>query len=207
MTYKGSNDRIILTPIEQRYIATCYPLPDRPFLDEANEWKERLKESSLKNEDIEVAANDISRAFPHIGMLYRRGFFDERSIRSYFEATDQESHNMRMYLFAKSVARKHPPEHILLGVLDHVEHCSVKVADLDSSTLWSYGGPYQCTLDTDYFNLSPNSNWVLVHGKNKNGVIVIRDILEDEFERFRRWFEERQSSSRNPFVRFREKLE
>ncbi len=205
MTYKVDDDRIVLTPIEQKYIATCYPLPDKPFLDEANKWKEILRETSSNGEDIEVSVNDIGRAFPHIGTLYQRGLFNKRSVRSYFEGTDQESHNMRMYLFAKNIARKQPPEHIVLKVLHHVECCSVKVADLDSFIIWSYGMTYTFPLDTDYFGIKPRSNRVFVHGKSERGMVVVRDVSEEEFEKFRSWFEERQSSD-NPFVRFREKL-
>ncbi len=198
---------ITLTPLEQRYISTCYPLPDRPFIDEVHEWQERLRISSTKGESIVAVVADIGRVFPHVGRLCREGFFDERSIQSYFEGIDPLSHTMRMYLFGKRVARKQPPEHILLAVLHHIEHCSVRVADLNTSTVWSYGMTYQYPLDIHYFNLNARSSRVLVHGKSNKGVIVVRDASEEEFEKFSSWYEERQSSNTNPFVRCRDRLE
>jgi len=205
MDYK-TGSVIVLTPIEQRYISTCYPLPDRPFYNEALFWKNKLRESSVKDEDIEVPFEDIGKAFPHICRLYKEGFFDERSIQSYFEGVDDKSHNMRMYLFAKRVARGKRPELALINVLRHVEACSVKPADLRRSLVWSYGAVRRSLIDTEYFNSSPQSDLVFVHGRSNGGEVVVRDVSEEEFERLKSWFEERQKSKENPFVRFRNEL-
>ena len=202
---RSLSEKIILTPIEQRYISTCYPLPDRPFLDKVEYWKRILREGSKNDKNLEISLNDLGLAFPHIGMLYIQGFFDERSIQSYFEGIDEKSHNMRMYLFAKKIYRKKFPQ--TLNVLSHIEYCSVKPAELETEKIYSYGMIYNYPVDTEYFGMRFKNNFVLVHGRSENGLIAIRDITEEEFERFTKWFEERQKSKDNPFVKFKDELE
>ncbi len=192
------------TPIEQRYLSTCYPLPDRPFYDEAMVWKENMRYLSMKNETIDVSLRHIVKAFPHLGALYVKGLFDKRTVKSYFEGTDQDSHNMRMYLFAKSAYRKGLPEKALLDVLEHVEACSVKPADLRNSLIYSYGDNYHSQLDTEYLDIVPESDFVFVHGRSPDGEIVIRDVMEEKFEALREWFDKRKESKSNPFVKFRD---
>jgi hypothetical protein len=202
---KSSSEKIILTSIEQRYISTCYPLPDRPFLDKAYYWKGILRKNVKNNQNLELSFNDLGLAFPHIGLLYLQGFFEKRSIQSYFEGLDKKSHNMRMYLFAKKIYRKNFPE--ILDVLSHIEYCSVKPADLNSEKIYSYGMVYEYPIDTKYFDINFKNDFVLIHGKSENGLIAIRDITKEEFERFADWFRERQKSKDNPFVKFRDELE
>ena len=198
---------IVLTPLEQRYISTCYPLTDRPFYEEAMTWKEKLREAAVAGKDIEVPTRELVIAFPHIGRLYLEGFFKERSIQSYFEGLGQGSHNLRMYLFAKRLARSQAPEPIILDVLHHVETCSVRVASLGDLTTWSYGGTYPCPLDVEYFGAHVEGSYVLVHGRSEKGPVVIRSLSTEDFERFKAWFEKRQAARlRNPFVRYRERL-
>jgi hypothetical protein len=203
---KFLREKIILTPIEQRYISTCYPLPDRPCLDKVEYWKRILRESAKNDKNLEISFNDFGLAFPHIGILYLQGFFDERSIQSYFEGIDEKSHNMRMYLFAKKMDRKRSPQ--ILNVLLHIEYCSVKPADLENQKIHSYGMNYDYPIDTGYFSdMQLKNNFVLVHGKSKKGLIAIREITKEEFEIFSNWFEERQKSKENPFVKFKDELE
>lgn len=197
--YNSSN--IILTPLEQRYLSTCYPLPDRPFYDEVSKWKEFLRWNSIEDKDLELS-DELLRVFPHIGRLYMNGLFNRRSIQSYFEGIDLDSHNMRMYLFAKRAARNIPPD-ILSSILSHVKTCSVKPADMSTSTIWSYDGVYHGEIDLSYFNLTLGGFYVFVHGANGSDIdIAIRQITKEEFDLLRNWYEERQKSKENPFLRY-----
>jgi hypothetical protein len=191
---------IILTPLEQRYISTCYPLPDRPFIKEANKWKERLRKTQEMG-NILLSLEEIGKAFPHIGMLYKIGFFEKRSIQSYFEGLDEKGHNTRMYLFAKKCERSKIPKEMLLGVMLHVEHCSVRIAETKNSKICSYLGEYEYPIDLNYFGNGFSNEYVIVHGKSEKGAIAIRDLSRDEFDVYKKWFEERQKSKSNPFAK------
>jgi len=199
------SEKIILTPIEQRYISTCYPLPDRPFLDKVEYWKRILREAAKNNKNLEVSLHDFSLAFPHIASLYLKGFFNERSIQSYFEGIDEKSHNMRMYLFAKKMYRNNFPK--IFDVLLHIEYCSVKPADLETEKIYSYGMVYNYPIDVDYFGFYPENNLILLHGKSERGLIAIRELTKKEFKIFVSWFEERQKSKDNPFAKLKDELE
>ncbi|MCX8147631.1 MAG: hypothetical protein N3D84_04140 [Candidatus Woesearchaeota archaeon] len=179
------------------------------------EWKEKIKNLSLRGEEIELDIKEISTAFPYLTRLYAEGFFEERSVQNYFEGTDEKSHNFRKYLFMRNIAKNltadsHFKSHTLLDVLhnmlDHTAFCSVRPAKLDESKVWSYDGIRTLSLDKNYFNLELKSNYAFVHGKNNGMPIVVRGAKENEFELMREWFEERQKSKKNPFIKFKEIL-
>ena len=191
--------RLNLNPIEQRYIATCYPLPDRPGIEYVEEWKERMRQSSLEGKAVEIPVDRICAPFPHVGSLCEKGFFETTGVQEYFEGLGEGSHNMRMYQFAKRVARNRLPDEILKGVLEHVDGCSVKPARMSDSTVWSFSGPRKARIDRDYFG-HQECEYGLLHGKNRGMLVLIRGITQEEFEKYRSWFEDRAKSKTSPFV-------
>ncbi len=193
-------DNIELSPVVQKYMASCYPLPDRPFINETEEWKTRLQDLQRGKKHLNLPVAKIARAFPHLGKLHLKGFFDHRSIQSYFEGTDPQSHNMRMYLLAKRMARDGVPEVVMQSILEHIETCSVKVAQIikksDHRThgrVWSYGSTYLADLDTESLNPAIRTSNVVVHGRSDRGLTVIRDA-GPAFEPLKEWFIERQQN-------------
>lgn len=201
-------EKILLSPIEQRYVSTCYPLEDRPRYDEAMAWKKKLQKSAIAGEPVEVDAGDFGRAFPHVGRLYSEKLFDEISFLHYFEGTDQNSHNMRAYLFAKNVAKKNIPREIMRSVIHHLTVCSVRVARLEDSRVWSYGGSYSMELDRTYFGDSQFGQYAFLHGRSEKGPVVVRTASEEEFEKLSSWFERIHSKNKkSPFFGFDELIE
>jgi len=205
------NGKIRLTPVEQRYIASCSPLPDRIFYDEAIKWKEIMRKSAIDDKLMEVPVIELTKPFPNITRLYFQGLFKNRSVQSYFEGIDSQAHNLRMYSFAKKIERNGFLQNMVPDVLAHVELCSVKVADLVESRVWSYTGIYRggdnnFLIDTDYLKVHPITDYVFVHGKSEKGLIAVRSAKEHEVEIMKEWFERRQRSSKNPFFRHDSKL-
>ncbi len=196
-----------LSVLEQKYVSTCYPLPDRPFLAEAMHWKEVYRRASAQNEVLRVPLRDVARAFPHFGRMYYQGLFNKMSVQEYFESITQDSHTMRNYLFAKNVAKNNPPEDILRSVLHHITGCSVRVARTTDSMIWSFGGTYEAKLDLLYFGEQEYGEYVFVHGMSENGAIVIADAPEDKFRTLKEWYEARQAKSKNPFNKYGPLLE
>ncbi|MEM5870677.1 MAG: hypothetical protein QW758_01850 [Candidatus Aenigmatarchaeota archaeon] len=201
--------KVTLNPIEQRYIATCYPLKDRPYYEEALRAREIFRDYAIKNETIEIDLNNIALAFPHLARLIREGFFKERTIQSYFEGIDDKSHNMRNYLFAKSRMRDKLPENVLFDILHHVEYCSVRPCYLKENIIFSYGGEVKDDIDKYYFSLSIGQEsfqvenreyeFAFLHGRSEKGSIFVRYVSKEEFENLLKWFEERWKSKENPF--------
>lgn len=192
---------IILNPIEQRYLASCYPLKDRSWYDEALRWREIFRNYAKSNSNVEIEVISIAKAFPHFARLCIEGFFIDRTVQNYFEGTDEKSHNMRNYLFAKSRKREKLPKEILEEMLEHVEYCSVRPVSLRDRIVFSYGGPREEEIDTEYFgiDLVHESDFAFVHGRSNKGSILIRGVSEEEFKNLVKWFEERQKSKDNPF--------
>lgn len=193
-------ENIELSPTVQKYMASCYPLADRPFINEAEQWKTHLQDLQLEPKTIELPLLKIARAFPHLGKLKLKGFFDRRSIQSYFEGTDPDSHNMRMYLLAKRMARDGAPPEVMDSILEHIETCSVKVAQISGKSddktfgrVWSYGGTYHAELDTQSLNPTIRSPEVFIHGRSDRGLMVIRDA-GPAFEPLKEWYIERQQN-------------
>lgn len=196
---------ILINTVEQRYIATCYPLKDRPYYEEALKWRERFREYAKMNKTIEIDANEIKLAFPHLARLIIEGFFENRTIQSYFEGVDEKSHNMRNYLFAKSRMREKLPQEILSDILLHVEYCSVRPCDLRNNLVISYSGEREENIDKYYFDGDSllDANFAFLHGKSENGSVVIREVTKEEFDILAKWFKERQKSRENPFRRIK----
>ncbi len=196
-----------LTPLELRYLATCYPLKDRPGIDEANRWKALARDRAGRTETRELPLRDIALAFPHVCGLAIKGFFEMRSVQDYFEGLDQESHIMRLYLFARSAARKSTPEHLMLGILQHTEGCSVRIADASAGKVWGFGGIYALPINTQYFSQPVIGRYMLVHGHEQGHAVAIRAVSDPVFQVYSGWFEDRHKSKDNPFVPFRATIE
>ena len=206
-----SKEILTLSPIEQRYIATCPLWEGRAYLEEARKYKKILRESAKRNKEITLSLEEISKPFPHISRLARDGFFEKRSVQSYFEGSDESSHNMLLYLFTKSSYRKMRKiaegnfEEPMKNLLYHANVCAVKPVDLEARTMWCFNGVMEERIDLEYFGVGffereeHNSKYGFVHGVSDNGHVLVRFVEEDEFLRMKRWFEERQKSKENPF--------
>jgi hypothetical protein len=190
----------------QEYIATCYPLPDRPGLEDCEVWKGKLIKSFQTGEEVEIRIPDILLAFPHLAGLAAKGFFETTSVSQYFERLEEEgAHDKNLYLFAKRVYRNLKPfaekqaRKIMLSVLDHANGCAVKPADLALGTVWNFGGTINQEIDQDYFGDKIGERYILVHGQSRVGPVAIRSLMEEEFQRYVSWFEKIQKSKDNPF--------
>jgi hypothetical protein len=197
---------ILVNTLDQSYIATCYPLPNREGLDQCIDWKTKLKHSVLAASSINLSADDLRAPFPHLYRLLQEGYFDSTTIQDYFEGTNSGSHNQNLYLFAKAVYRrlKRAPEpvieEILFPVLNHINGCAVKPANLDDHTIWSFGKIITTTdINQNYFGNHPAQRFALVHGIENGQHIIIRSISEDEFSAYSSWYTSHFKSNGNPF--------
>ena len=192
---------IRLSPLVQRYISTCYLLPDHAHAVEVEHWKERLRSSC--NECITVNLEEIATVFTHVGRLLREGNVSGEQLDSYFEGLGNGSHNLRMYqLFTKLQRRRSRmdekilPQYdaVLEGVLEHIEGCSVRPAFLRSSLVFGYRGPCTEPIDEEHFKNTNYDNRVFVHGRSGKGAVVVRSANEQEFEAFVSWWTARAAS-------------
>lgn len=200
---------VVLSPLEQRYVASCYPLPDRPGLDSCNLWKARLRQSAGDGGMVEIKAREIGMAFPHLAMLIMQGKFQGiETVQGYFESLKEGglSHNLNLYKFAKSVGRaaksmeKEEYAERLVPVMDHVNGCAVKPADLSGNKVWTFGGFEESGIDSHYFGNDKFCRYALVHGVNEEGLpVAVRPIDASLFAVYRNWYEGRWKSKDNPF--------
>jgi hypothetical protein len=195
-----------VNPLEQEYIATCYPLPDRPGLDSCAAWKGKLTESAKTGEKIELLVPEISLAFPHLASLAIKGYFEKNSVQQYFEGLLQEgAHDTNLYLFAKRVAKNLKgsddpnAQKVLASVLDHANGCSVKPVDLEKGKMWTFAEVVDASVDQKYFGVNIGQRFVLAHGISEIGPVAIRELTVDEFKIYTSWFEKLHKSPRNPF--------
>jgi hypothetical protein len=143
-TVKESN-QLVFNLYEQRYVASCYPLPDRDGIEECLYWKGVFADFVAKRqEQAWVAISKLSRPFPHLARLGVQGYFEKVPIQNYFEGLSEGSHNLNLYLFGVNLGRKiksMPVEtrrQVLLPVLDHVNGCAAKPANLETNQVWTY---------------------------------------------------------------------
>jgi hypothetical protein len=197
------NEKIKLTPIDQRYIASCSPLPHKSNYAEAMRWKEILQKSSMADKEKWIPISEFRVPFPKIYVLHKAGVFDDRSVKNYFEGTDREGHNELLYDYAKDAAKRNDPD--LPGILAHIEQCSVRIAHIEDNlaTVFSYRDNYAINLDKEYLGIHPVTDHVFIHGKSEKGAIVIRGIEDYEAEDMIQWFEELQKSPDNPFLKYK----
>jgi hypothetical protein len=196
-------------PIEQRYVASCYPLPDRPGIEACLDWRGHFAQAANQNQkQLVVSVAQLVEPFPHLARLILAGAFKKMSIQEYFEglrfpeqASGFSYHNPNLYLFATSTARRKPPNHVLRPVLDHINGCSVKPARISTSTVANYLNESVNPIDLSFLNHDPNpSDYVLVHGFNHSGHHqAIRYITPKEYQHYQSWFTARQRSRHNPF--------
>lgn len=200
---------INFSPIEQRYVASCYPLPDRPGIASCLDWRKTFTHYARNLQEVAVAIAQLAEPFPHLARLALEGVFNRQSIQSYFEGLEfpekgegLKAHNPNLYLFAISTMRAKLPEEILRSVLAHVDGCSVKPACLSRKSVMGYDGEKtDQPIDVAFLSHDPPiSDCVLVHGCSQNGHQAIRYITPAEYQRFQAWFHARQQSKLNPFL-------
>ncbi len=202
--------KITLNPIEQKYIGTCYPLPDREGIKECSLWKQELKRNYDGN-NREFDIEKLKTPFPFIYAFFTA--HPQKMIQDNFEALDENSHIRKLYAKAThtkinlDVLEKNPAAKLAyLKLLEHYEGCAVKVADLGQRLIWGYGGIYHTKIDENYFE-KIKGRYAIIHGKSDNGLIVIREISEDEFRMYKTVFEEIQQRDNNPFRKYKNDLE
>lgn len=176
--------RITLTPIEQRYVATCYPLPDQPNHDIVIYWKAKLTLSARANMPFAAHIKNLTQPFPDLARLVKDGFLTSRSVQSYFEGLDEASHNARLYTFATNAMKNSIPQHILESMLSHVRNCMTTVGH--GGLITSPFGECQEQVDQETFGIT--GEYLLLHGKSKKGHVAIRAISEEDYTAFQQYF-------------------
>lgn len=204
------------SPIEQRYVASCYPLPDRDGFAACMDWRTTFSQLADQQQNAAVEIAQLAEPFPHLTRLALSNVFGAISIQEYFEGLDFPEttsglvyHNPGLYLFAKSIARKsnnHPAMRAaLLSALDHVSGCSVKPALYSDGIVMDYSGVWKKeNISVDFLKHDKTTdNYLLVHGKTHSGAhIGIRRIDKETFDIFSQWFLKRAESRENPFGKY-----
>lgn len=202
--------KITLTPIEQKYIGTCYPLIDRVGIQECIIWKNKIK-INYSAENIEIDLEEFKIPFPFIYTFLKTK--QNSSIQERFEGISDDSHIKKLYNKAENIKVKlevleknSEAKNAYLKLLEHYEGCSVKVADLEKNLVWGYGGIYNLRIDKNYFE-KIEGKYAILHGKSENGLIAIREISFNEFQKYTEIFSKIQNSENNPFKKFKKDLE
>ena len=180
--------------IELRYLASCLIYPEFPFYKEKLRMRNYIRHEVLKGNFLEFSSVEIKDVFPRISRLIEEGFFEQRTPQSYFEGTDLAAHNMRLYKYAKKFRKQ-------TEMLKSIEFCCVRPVDISNGIVASFSGDLEARLDTDYFEVNP-SKFGFTHGFTDKGLILIRDVSEEEYCFMLEFFRERQKSKRNPFRKF-----
>jgi len=144
-----------------------------------------------KVEKIKIAG-DIDKYFRHLG-----------DINKEVNIEGNLSHNVLVY-------RKILETPFNIEMLANEEICAVKVIDTESQNLIGFGGTYNnISIDFNYFGkeIPNNSRYYLTHGHSSKGLIIIEPINEDEFNKYKLWFENVQKETDNPFGINKIKLE
>ncbi|MBI3190589.1 hypothetical protein HYZ41_02710 [archaeon] len=172
---------ISLSPLEQRYVASCDCVEGYRHNDVINEWKNRLFNNSKTNTQFVMSSFDILQPFPTLAYLISsENLGYDWSVQDYFEGFDKSSHNSRLRdIISHSSKNANIPEKAMMEISRHVEDCSVKLAKSDGSRAWCFNGFRPAPL-SDFFGIRPQSEYVLTHGRNGDGIIVIREIGEED---------------------------
>ena len=177
---------VVLTPLEQRYVASCDCPVDYPHHDVTEAWKRRLTESTKQNRISTINSADIILPFPSLAYLIAtEGLGSERTVQDYFEGGDEKSHNGRLVRFVKDTQNNSNLPHGLVEKMKyHATVCSVKLAKRDGSFVWSVYDTRPNFFD-DPFGVHPESDMVLVHGRSEKGHIIIREANKEDIELFK----------------------
>jgi len=209
----------LLNETEIKYVATCYPLPDRPGLCECEEWKKKLRQHlNSNNKTFEISSSEIRIPFPFLAKFINDGFFEKRSFQNYFEDTDELSHNEDNYQFilqifnGKDLSKlSQEPKNALLKVLEHVLGCTIRIYDRVENKEWNlFGCIDNPKIDFNHFanSIKNTGNYYFLHGKSETGSIVIREINQTEFLKYKSWLDSKiKLKNENPFVKYRADLE
>lgn len=167
--------RIILSPLEQMYVATCDCVDNYMYSSHTKKWKERLLSCAKDLMDIEVGSTEILLPFPTLAYLIcAEGLGTDWSLTEYFEGTDERSHNSRLrYMTKLAESNRLVPEDFIREIKKHSENCSVRIVKTDSSNL------------SDPFDINPTTEYVFTHGVNSEGRIIIREASADDLEKKR----------------------
>jgi len=182
MTNKYSTiEKIVtLTPLDQRFISSCYCPTDHPNMTLVEQWKEKLQNSANKDKPYHVDPNNMVAAFPNISKFLIESSETNFSTVEYFTSMNSDSHNALLYSKMYEIIKKNNvPVSFVSNVLKKANGCSVKVAKSDGSELWSINGIIKAELDYETFNISKESYYVLTHGMLGESYTVI-DIADEK---------------------------
>ncbi len=175
--------KVSLSPVVQRYVASCDCPPSYPNYSDAKEWKSKLLDSAKSGENLEIDTSQILTAFPTLAYLVGSAEIEGDGIQSYFEGRGKGGHNLLLYSFARKVVdNPRSPRELRESILKHADSCSVKLADWERNKVWSIYGERDATF-SDPFGVRPE-RYALVHGLEKGSHIVVRPADEKEAEVF-----------------------
>ncbi len=212
-------NQLKFSPIDKMYLASgCYNFHiGEPKIDNV---KQQIRNDVATNNPRSYQVREIEIKFPTITNLYDKEIFQNQGdISKYFELLgdinkDWEnkencSHNVKLYLEGLQRGNlKGFPENDLIKALETYEGCAVKVVDTQKNKIWGFGGIYEnLPLDFEYFGKQEFSRYALSHGSSSKGFVLIRSISEEEFEKFKNWFETIQQVPNNPFTPRKNQLE
>lgn len=178
------------------------------------EWREKIRNSVLG--PTKIIIYDISEfgcAFPNITTLRRvnkiktagdvdKYFRHLGDINKEINVEGNLSHNVLVYRKIFEVPFNEE-------ILTNEEICAVKVVDMQNSSFIGFGGTYQnVSFDLNYFGGKiQDSRYYLTHGHSNKGLVIIEAIEENEYNKYKLWFENVQKDANNPFVKNKNKLE
>jgi len=186
---------VYLTDIVAKYIATCHPYEGRPYAELAEEWKVKLAKG-----EREIPKEYFERAFPHASRMYNSG----KDLQNYFEALNEGSHNMLIWLFVANSVRRKLPEEVLRSIVRHAEYCSVKVCQIAGRVIImpSLTDVYSWDTGILHWDLCPEKSpegYYFLHGFEGGRIPVIRGATEEDFLRFDEWFDEKRRKIEGKF--------
>lgn len=169
-----------------------------------DDWRELFRILIAKNvKSIELGLDSIKEPYKKIAEYFESGVFSSGDdVREYFESlydVDEEmmngkvSHNV--LLFRTCVDEKD------LEQIYQRELCSLKVTDVKNKKTWGFAGVYEnMRINKKHFNFKIEGDYLLTHGSSLIGLIAVKSIDKEEFEKYRAWYEEVHKHPKNPFV-------
>ncbi|MFH8080996.1 MAG: hypothetical protein QXO84_03935 [Candidatus Aenigmatarchaeota archaeon] len=175
---------ISIDEVAALYIASCHIYEGRPHAELANQWKERF----LKGERL-IPEEAFCQAFPHAYKIYISG----RNLQDYFESLYEGSHNWLLWMFLVNAKRRLPPQ-ILSSIITHMEYCCVKIGRVSNEKILisSLSGEYELSRNLFNFLCKDKGEYYFLHGFDNGVAYAIRPASEEDFERYKTWFEEKR---------------
>lgn len=205
-----------LSKNDRKWLATscatmlCTPAEEKIKLH----WKEEIRRTIIPsdNQILKYKIDEFECAFPNIRTLRMANrIVNSDDIHKYFrflgDITQEVnvegnlSHNVLVYRKISEI----PYNDFLLS---NEEVCAVKPVDLETGEMWGFGGIYRgLKFDETYFGKIKKTRYMLTHGYGDNGLVLVEPITEEEFNRYKHWYENVQNVKENPFKKRHPELE